>query len=89
MFSYSEDYLDKDKRSPLGIIHVAVFFFFWIALEIRHQFKIRSKIDSSERYKLMTTNEFNQMISEGKKLVLLDDLILDVGKYIFDHPGGP
>jgi len=37
----------------------------------------------------MTTNEFNQMISEGKKLVLLDDLILDIGKYIFDHPGGP
>jgi len=29
------------------------------------------------------------MISEGRKLVILDDLIVDVAKYIFDHPGGP
>jgi len=51
---YSNDYLDEDKRSPLGIIHLVIFFFFWIALEIRYQFMLRSKVNSSERYKLIT-----------------------------------
>jgi hypothetical protein len=89
VFSYNEEYADENKKSPLGIIHIIVFFFFWIALEIRHQFAIRSKVNSSDRYKLMTLKEFNQMISEGRKLVILDDLILDVQRYISDHPGGP
>lgn len=28
------------------------------------------------------------MIEEGRKLILLDDLVLDVEGYMFVHPGG-
>ena len=28
------------------------------------------------------------MIKEGRSLVILDDMILDVGKFADDHPGG-
>ncbi|CDW75650.1 cytochrome b5-like heme steroid binding domain containing protein [Stylonychia lemnae] len=89
VFSYSEQFLEEDERSPLGIVQIVIFFFFWIALEIRYQFMIRSKVSSSDRYRLVTMKEFNRLIQEGRKLVILDDLIIDVAKYIFDHPGGP
>lgn len=28
------------------------------------------------------------MVANGQKLVILDDLILDVGKFMHEHPGG-
>ena len=37
----------------------------------------------------MTLAEFSQKVSlELKKLVILDNLILDVGDYMDNHPGG-
>lgn len=37
----------------------------------------------------MTVQEYNQRIKNRDKLLVLDDLVLDVTNYIFDHPGGP
>ena len=36
----------------------------------------------------MSREEFDSCIDNGQKLVLLDDLILDVDKFIGEHPGG-
>ena len=36
----------------------------------------------------MTTNEFDKRIKQGHKLVILDDLVLDVTKFMSNHPGG-
>mmetsp|Transcript_18509 Transcript_18509/g.13305 ORF Transcript_18509/g.13305 Transcript_18509/m.13305 type:complete len:84 (+) Transcript_18509:1118-1369(+) len=36
----------------------------------------------------MTTQEFDDAIKTGSKLVILDDMILNVGDFINHHPGG-
>ena len=37
---------------------------------------------------MMSREEFDSCIDNGQKLVLLDDLVLDVDKFIAEHPGG-
>lgn len=32
--------------------------------------------------------DFNQKIRQGQKLVIVDDLILDISKFMDNHPGG-
>jgi cytochrome b involved in lipid metabolism len=36
----------------------------------------------------MNLDEFKGRVSSGAKLVILDDLVLDVTDYQFNHPGG-
>ena len=36
----------------------------------------------------ITMDEFNFSVKEGKKYVILDDCVVDVGKFKFNHPGG-
>ena len=36
----------------------------------------------------MTLDEFYVRIKNGEKLVILDDMILDVTKFMGEHPGG-
>ena len=36
----------------------------------------------------MSVQEFSDRVKKGDKLVLLDDLVLDLGDYINNHPGG-
>ena len=32
--------------------------------------------------------ELDFLLSKGRKLVILEDIILDISSYMFDHPGG-
>ena len=36
----------------------------------------------------MSIGEFNTRVSQGEKLVILDDLVLDMRPYLYNHPGG-
>ena len=36
----------------------------------------------------MTITEFKNLVKKGRKLVILDDLVLDVSTYLYNHPGG-
>lgn len=36
----------------------------------------------------MNVEEFQRRVSKGAKFVILDDLILEVGDYAIEHPGG-
>jgi cytochrome b involved in lipid metabolism len=36
----------------------------------------------------MTQNDFNELVADGHKLVILDELVLDVGSWVSRHPGG-
>lgn len=37
---------------------------------------------------MMSVEDFQSRIAKGDKLVLLDDMVLDMGPYIDKHPGG-
>jgi hypothetical protein len=36
----------------------------------------------------MSREEFDEAVSKGKKLVILDNLVVDVTEFISQHPGG-
>ena len=36
----------------------------------------------------MSRSEFDKAINRGRKLVIMDELVLDVEKFIDQHPGG-
>ena len=42
-------------------------------------------IETDER---MTLEEFKKRISEGERLVILDEYVLDVSQFCYNHPGG-
>ena len=37
---------------------------------------------------MMTTQQFKERVKNGEKLVLLDDMVLDIGNYLDRHSGG-
>jgi stearoyl-CoA desaturase (delta-9 desaturase) len=38
--------------------------------------------------RMISLEEFNQMVHQQKAVVVLDDLVLDVSCYLDEHPGG-
>ena len=38
--------------------------------------------------KIYTEEEFDKEVKQGKKLVIVDDLVIDIGSYAYSHPGG-
>jgi hypothetical protein len=36
----------------------------------------------------MTEEEFERKVKEGEKLVILDNMVLDIGGFAYSHPGG-
>jgi cytochrome b involved in lipid metabolism len=36
----------------------------------------------------ISIEDFNIRIRKGEELVILDDMVLDISKYKFKHPGG-
>lgn len=61
-----------------------------ISLEIIHQVRTRKEIpfSSVNQDKIITKTEFKKMIKGGDKLVIIDDFVVDVSRFIFTHPGG-
>lgn len=71
-----------------GIINICVFYGLLIVIEIIHQIFKRQETPFKTCRVFITSEEFDQRITQGEKLVLLDDLVLDVSKYCDNHPGG-
>ena len=67
-----------------------VTFFFGILIvgEIIHRKTLNKIVPFKEVEEMIDEEEFRKQISEGKDLVLLDNMVLDVSKFIFHHPGG-
>ncbi|CDW82462.1 cytochrome b5-like heme steroid binding domain containing protein [Stylonychia lemnae] len=87
VLQYSDYFLDQ--QSPLGYIHVAFFGFLWGGLEVFHQFVLWSKRrEMRKKGKVMSLFKFNQLISLGRQLVILEEKILDLESFLDNHPGG-
>lgn len=56
--------------------------------ELRHQAYLRKHIAFERPARAMKTTEFENEIAAGRKLVILDELVLDVEDFIDQHPGG-
>lgn len=87
-------YNDQTGNPTLGAVNLGLFLLIWAILEIITQIKTRGGSDRGEgtsKYldlKVMNVSEFQRRIAKGAKFVILDDLVLDVGDYAEEHPGG-
>ena len=36
----------------------------------------------------ITYNEFKRRVKNGEQLVILDEYVLDISKFMYEHPGG-
>lgn len=77
-----------EKQNALGIVHAVVFGLAMILFEILHQKYKRGEQPYTEPYAIITTEEFEKRVAAGEELMILDDLVLDVSKYLTEHPGG-
>jgi len=76
---------------PLEWIHVGAMIGIFALAEFiyRMNFSNESSFVSSRKDLLLITVEnFNKRVERGEALVILDDLVLDIKKYQWDHPGG-
>ena len=56
-----------------------IFYLVWIVLEVYHRCFLNSKVTFLEPSQVMTKSEFDTFVQkENAKLVILDDLVLDV-----------
>jgi hypothetical protein len=66
-----------------------VFFFGTLGiLEFLHRRKGREVEPFNEPDTFISEEEFESLIHKGRKLVILDNLVLDVEKFLDCHPGG-
>jgi len=63
-------------------ISAGLFFVLLIAQEIVHQMRLRKFVPWIIPEDGMKKNEFDKAIQDGRKLVILDEMVLDVEKFI-------
>jgi cytochrome b involved in lipid metabolism len=56
--------------------------------EIWHQITLRGETPYQKSEKLITSDELEYRVEKGEKLVILDDMVLDVSNWMIHHPGG-
>lgn len=92
------------SQSVLGYVHLGVFFGLWLIGEIIYQCvrcrrssskgyntSINGEGGETElliKRKIIRLEMFKEMMQQGKLLVILDDLVVDVKGYMTNHPGG-
>jgi hypothetical protein len=72
----------------LVILEVILFSVLVLIFEICFQVYKRKEQPFKEVQERISRQEFDEMIARGEKLVLLDDMVLDVRKFRSEHPGG-
>lgn len=69
-----------------------VSFAFWVCLilvcEVLHQLRLRRQPEFNSSKTLVTHHEFLEKIKKGEKLVILDDMVVDISGFLLTHPGG-
>lgn len=75
-------------RSLLGILDIIVFFGLWAIFEFFYRRLRDEYVPFKDIKHEMSSDEFYDRINKGEKLVILNDMVLNVSKYMYNHPGG-
>ncbi len=76
------------SSNPLAYIAIATFFIGLFLTEVAYRLYRRQDPIFKSVKEIMTIEEFNQRVSQGHKLSILDDRVLDVGPFLDEHPAG-
>ena len=69
-------------------MNVIGFFLFVLVGEIIYQINRQRHVPFKKVAATMTRQQFEKAVANGDKLVILDDMVLDINKFIPQHPGG-
>ena len=57
--------------------------------ECRHRSVLAGEVEwQIKRQRSITRLEFDRDVRHGSKLVILDEMVIDIGRYMNSHPGG-
>ena len=75
---------------PLEWIHLGIMAIVVAVLEYRHQVGLNGEVPFRRNMDTHTLSlhDFEARVQKGEKLVILDDLVLDVSRFMGEHPGG-
>lgn len=74
---------------PLEALHIISYVVVLAFLEYLYQKDLSNEEPfASKHVNAISLEEFNALVSRGRKLVIVDDLVLDVSKFLDNHPGG-
>lgn len=88
IYSYCNN---RNIDTNLHKIQIALFFGTLLLLEVWHQLFLRRNLKDVLIYDpctSMTLDQFDKLLAEGRKLVILDDRIIDLDNFEQNHPGG-
>jgi hypothetical protein len=77
-------YTQPDKSPFLGVIHLAVFMLLFMVFEIYYRINLGKEdkfVEDMKSLSVITSDQFTDRINAGEKLVILDDLVLDVKSF--------
>jgi hypothetical protein len=69
---------NEDERSPLGIIHITVFFAIWLVVEVIYQIYKRRISKFHQPQCMISSEEFEERVINGEQICILNDLVLDL-----------
>ena len=88
----------RESKNPTGValewINIGIIIFIGLISEFLYQARLNKEdpfvVKGSDKLlqKPITQEEFENRVKNGEKLVVLDDLVLDVSIYMYDHPAG-
>eukprot|EP00347_Sterkiella_histriomuscorum_P007376 403349177 len=84
--AYNKRYERDDY--DLGIGHIVLFFGLLLICEVIYRVQRKRLVEYAPVKVTMTNKEFKEHIKNGKQYVVLDDLVVDVDQFQFNHPGG-
>ena len=70
------------------VVNVLIFFTILGLLEFRHRRVLRGEDQFTPVQATMTLAEFDHAVAKGRKLVILDEYVLDVAEFTDFHIGG-
>lgn len=74
---------------PLERLHMAGYLLVFAALETHYQMTLQKEEEfDSSKVESINVEEFERRVARGEKLVVLDNLVLDVAAFLDNHPGG-
>ena len=92
---YYGDRLEGDYRRILGPFNMGVFivlvFIFEAIYRIRNKYSMGHIVTpslGSAKTKVFTPNQIESLVKEEKKIVIFDNLVLDLNGFDYIHPGG-
>jgi cytochrome b involved in lipid metabolism len=74
--------------NPWVISHIVIFLVLWLFVEGYYQRISRKETSYKDPANVITQGELVMRLEGGEQLVVLDDLVLDVSDYQWNHPGG-